>query len=213
MWYQELGATVGSDAQVTEPRYYVMQPSEGRSGLTFATDDVFQSPGIYRRGSLFGGRGVPELRSKVKLEYRREIGPPPLDVERLGPWWIVSAEFVEFSKQIDPLAFEFLECETFEFEDSTRIDMKPRWLCATRRIGSFINAEKSTGLVVDMGAGVDGVDVYVALSTLKVAVHEGLLPADAHVFSTPQTSKTFCDAEFYRAFRSHGLRLNSFKPV
>lgn len=194
-------------------RFFVMAPQFGRSGLGLANKEILsESSGAPRAGTIqIEGRlprGLPELPVPPVLTFDRNDGPPPDDIEVLGQWWVVSESFKIFAESVDPDAFQFGAC------DNSRLlidGARPTyWLCAVKRIGSFINEEKSEGLIVKTDWGLKQFVVFP--SRTKLAVDREKL-GTGHVFSAPETFEVFCDGYFRTQFKAAGLRLRSFENV
>ncbi len=194
-------------------KFFAMSPQFGRSGLGLENmDALLERPGVYRSGTIQMGerlpRGLPIFPEPPILTFVRKDGPPPDDIECFGPWWAVSDRFKLFAEEIDPDAFQFGACNNSKLViDGVGATY---WLCAARRIGSFIDETKSIGLMVRTDGGRK--QFVVLPPRTKLAVHRDKL-GTGHAFGVPEMLDVFCDEHFRSQFKAAQLRLRSFEAV
>lgn len=194
-------------------KFFLMNPQFNRSGLGLLNmNTLFERPGVYRSGHVEvagrASRGIPSLPEPPVLYFDRKEGPPPADVETMGPWWVVSDRFKKFAEGIDPGAFAFGEC------DNSRLVIEGApatyWLCGLVRFGPFIDEVNSPRLNISLSHGHKS---YLVLAgNTRIAVDQQAL-GQSHIFGVPECLDTFCDASFRDAFKRAGLSLRYFAPL
>ncbi|MGJ5029085.1 imm11 family protein [Bradyrhizobium sp. HKCCYLS2038] len=151
-----------------------------------------------------GRRGFRDYPERPVFMADARIGRLHRDFEEYSGYWFVSVKMKRVLQDIDPEAFEFLECEVRSAEGERQ---PPRFLCDVTRILDAVDEPRST---VQAATASDGSRYYRLLSDSILAFKEEVV-GRSHVFRMKYfEAAVVCDDEFRQACRSAELKGISF---
>ena len=120
--------------------------------------------------------GFWPMSEKPVLQIKEKPRKMPKDIDYCGGYWLVSEKCKTFFEDIDPLAFEFVECDCL---DVNGIPIKPRWFCDVIRVVDALDEQKTK---VTIKAPEGWHKSYEIEVTSNLYFRKSVIPDNCHIF-------------------------------
>ena len=120
--------------------------------------------------------GFWPMSEKPVLQIKEKPRKMPKDIDYCGGYWLISEKCKTFFEDIDPLAFEFVECDCLDVNGSPT---KSRWFCDVIRVVDALDEQKTKVTIKTPEGWHKSYEIEV---TSNLYFRTNAIPANCHIF-------------------------------